>query len=283
MKRSNILIVLMMLVLFAAACSPQTLPQTGAGAPQSPAAVEAARQDLAARLGLAPEDVNVIGYEEVDWPDGCLGLGGPAEACLAAITRGYAVTLEAGGEEYAYRTNLDGNALRPDTQQAGSAPVDLVREMLADRLGLDLSEVDVLRAVPVDWPDACLGLPEDDEMCAMMITPGFEIVLAFEGEEYTFRTNEDGSLVREVRAEPAEAARQFLMEQLALRDGDVELVSQEAVDWPDACLGVSQPDVMCAQMITPGYRFVFNAGGAAFTVHTNADASAIVLAADSAN
>lgn len=39
------------------------------------------------------------------------------------------------------------------------------------------------------------------------------------------------------------------------------LVSVEAVDWPDACLGAARADEMCAEVITPGYRIVLEQAG----------------------
>ncbi|MEZ4553492.1 MAG: hypothetical protein R3B59_06235 [Dehalococcoidia bacterium] len=44
----------------------------------------------------------------------------------------------------------------------------------------------------------------------------------------------------------------------------------EAVEWPDACLGVRQP-LLCAQVVTPGYRVrLEDALGATHTVHLDA-------------
>lgn len=65
------------------------------------------------------------------------------------------------------------------------------------------------------------------------------------------------------------AARKALMEQLKV-DGDlIGLVSAELVDWPDACLGIQTPGVMCAQVITPGYKVVLSANGVEYEFHTN--------------
>ena len=64
-------------------------------------------------------------------------------------------------------------------------------------------------------------------------------------------------------------ARKLLMEQLKVDVDLIGLVSAEQVDWPDACLGIEQPNVMCAQVITPGYRVVLSANGLEYTFHTN--------------
>ena len=50
--------------------------------------------------------------EPVEWSDSCLGLGGPAESCLMAITPGYRVTFEARGASYEVLTDETGSAVR---------------------------------------------------------------------------------------------------------------------------------------------------------------------------
>jgi hypothetical protein len=88
--------------------TPQVLP------PAQQRAFEASRDALAKELGVAPATIQLVQVTPQDWPDGCLGLGGAAESCLAAITPGYLVTLEAGGEQYEVRTNQDATAVRVD-------------------------------------------------------------------------------------------------------------------------------------------------------------------------
>jgi len=73
--------------------------------------------------------------------------------------------------------------------------------------------------------------------------------------------------------------RQMLMQQLGADIDEVTLVSVEPVEWPDACLGVSLPDVMCAAVITPGYRVILEANGEQYEYHTDITGSNIVLAA----
>jgi len=287
MKRSLLIFLFVLMAFVFAACSPQSLPS--AETPVSsepippvdefPAAIEAARQALADQLGIPIEQVSVVGYNQVDWPDGCLGLGGPAELCLAAITPGYDVRLEAGGEQYAFRTDLDGSAIRPDLVATHSVAADMARLALAERLGITIAQITIVSQVPVDWPDGCLGLPAPDELCAMMIVPGFEVTLQVDDQQYIYRTNQDGSQVREAPALPAsEAVRNMLAERTGVSPARIDLISEESVEWPDACLGVQLPDVMCAQVITPGYRFVFAVDGDEYVVHTDQSVNIFVLA-----
>ncbi|MGN0064154.1 MAG: hypothetical protein ACI379_07905 [Nocardioides sp.] len=58
--------------------------------------------DLASRLDLTPEDVTVVGTEEVDWRDGSLGCAQKGMSYTQAIVPGLRITLKADGREYAY-------------------------------------------------------------------------------------------------------------------------------------------------------------------------------------
>lgn len=53
-------------------------------------------------------------YSRKTWSDGCLGVGGPAEICLAAITEGWEVEVidTTTNQSYIYRTNSDGTQVR---------------------------------------------------------------------------------------------------------------------------------------------------------------------------
>jgi hypothetical protein len=77
------------------------------------------------------------------------------------------------------------------------------------------------------------------------------------------------------------AALAQLAQALGLPADQITVVSAEAVEWPDSCLGISYPNARCAQAITPGYRIRLAAGGAEYVYHTNADGSAVVAAVPS--
>jgi hypothetical protein len=74
-------------------------------------------------------------------------------------------------------------------------------------------------------------------------------------------------------------ARADLAERLHIDPDTIKLVSVEAVNWPNGCLGVQTPGVMCTMVITPGYRVTLEAGGKQYEYHTNASGAAVRLAA----
>jgi len=68
---------------------------------------------------------------------------------------------------------------------------------LAQNTGADPGAVVVETFVAADWPDACLGLPEVDEACAPVITPGWRIRLRIGAEIAILRADELGTVIRQ--------------------------------------------------------------------------------------
>jgi hypothetical protein len=65
------------------------------------------------------------------------------------------------------------------------------------------------------------------------------------------------------------AAIEVLAQRMNVAATRLARVSVEAVDWPDACLGIAVPGVPCAQVVTPGYRVVLRYDtGSTHEVHT---------------
>ncbi|MFN8595470.1 MAG: hypothetical protein U0559_04715 [Anaerolineae bacterium] len=73
-------------------------------------------------------------------------------------------------------------------------------------------------------------------------------------------------------------ARKMLVDQLKVDVDTIGLVSVEQVDWPDACMGIKQEGVMCAQIIVTGYKVVLSANGQEYEFHTDETGDVVRLA-----
>lgn len=73
------------------------------------AQLEAVISDAAERAGVAPERVEVLRAQAVQWNDGSLGCPQPGETYIQMIVDGYWVELSAGGREFDYRLDGHGN------------------------------------------------------------------------------------------------------------------------------------------------------------------------------
>ena len=97
---------------------PSTVHPTSAPTSQTPTATEepsepatnvsSAVENLAERLDIPADDIQVGPLEPVTWSDGSLGCPRPGQSYPQALTDGYRVVLTAGGQEYAYHAGADG-------------------------------------------------------------------------------------------------------------------------------------------------------------------------------
>ena len=177
------------------------------------------------------------------------------------------------------------------------------RKLLADELGADEGDFRLDSSEGVGWPDTSLGCPQEGMAYAQVLTPGYKLVFHHGGTSYPVHTNSDGSdmvicrdggagapaLPLDTPAAPANdpvpgdietAARKLLADELGVDEGDFRLDSSEGVGWSDASLGCPQEGYAYAQVITPGYKLVFDLAGTSYAVHTNADGSHMVVCED---
>lgn len=66
---------------------------------------------------------------------------------------------------------------------------ELAKTDLAKRLNIDVAEVKVVEIDDKDFPDMSLGAAVDGEMSAQMISSGWLIKLAADGENYEYRAD----------------------------------------------------------------------------------------------
>jgi hypothetical protein len=193
MKAYRFLIVLLLASMWVSACTPTPVPPppntdtqpTNAGG--TPAAVLKARAELAARLGMGETEVQVDHYAPANWPDSCLGLPATNEMCSQVIVPGFGGLLIAGGTSYEFRTNQEGDSIR-------MLPGALLkaRQFLAQHIQASVEQVGLVSYSQVEWSDACLGLAQEGMMCAEVITPGFQVLLSHQGQEYVVHTDQNG-------------------------------------------------------------------------------------------
>ena len=68
-------------------------------------AVDAAKHDLAKRLGVGEGDISQVLVEETDFPDMSLGAAAGGEMSAQMISSGWKIKLAANGDNYEYRAD----------------------------------------------------------------------------------------------------------------------------------------------------------------------------------
>jgi len=77
---------------------------------------------------------------------------------------------------------------------------------------------------------------------------------------------------------PVTRAKAFLADKLGINAETIQLVDAQVVEWPDTCLGVQTPGIMCAMHVVSGFTITLSANGQTYELHTNLDGSQIVIA-----
>ncbi len=86
-------------------------PAPAAAGPSSPATL-AAQKRLAAALGVTANQVQLVSAEQTNWPNTCLGLTPPGQACADKVTPGWRMIFSANGQQYEVRTNETASVVR---------------------------------------------------------------------------------------------------------------------------------------------------------------------------
>jgi hypothetical protein len=74
-------------------------------------------------------------------------------------------------------------------------------------------------------------------------------------------------------------AIQRLAEALRIDQGEISLVLAEPVTWNDGSLGCPQPGMVYPQVLVDGYRFVLQAQGLQYELHTDTRRSVVLCPA----
>ena len=72
------------------------------------------RNQVSEILGVPVESIQLETVEQTEWPDSCLGLGGPDESCAQAVTPGWLLVFSADGQEYSFRADQTATVIRQE-------------------------------------------------------------------------------------------------------------------------------------------------------------------------
>jgi hypothetical protein len=191
MKKQLYLLVAFMLI-FLVACTAEEIdlsPAPGAAPFATPPALDtlpSEAQDETSEAPVTPVPQTLeTGQEgeEVLMPGAATSSAAPAEVDLSQITP------EPPGN------STPQVAPRPGVPDLGAATAHTVSQDLAQRLGLDVSEISTAGVESVEWSDSSLGCPAPGMSYLTVITPGFKIALEASGKPYTYHTDLEGNFV----------------------------------------------------------------------------------------
>jgi hypothetical protein len=82
------------------------------------------------------------------------------------------------------------------SQKVNPSVVSIVRQDLSRRTKIEAKQFQLVSAKQQTWPDGCLGLSKPDEFCTQALIKGWRIVLSYRDRSWTYRTDEQGRVIR---------------------------------------------------------------------------------------
>ena len=157
--------------------------------------------DLVERTGAEQADIQVVRAEAVVWNDGSLGCLKPGEFYIQMMINGYWVVLEVEGLEYDYRVSDKGNFklcegkdVSPESRSdIQNNLVEQAKEDLAARLGIPISEIDLLIIEEVTWRDGSLGCPQPGMFYTQALVNGSLIQLLHDENIFQYHSGRGGA------------------------------------------------------------------------------------------
>ncbi len=147
------------------------------------------QQDLAGRLNVPFNTLEIKEAVEKTWPDQCLGIRyGSTEDCGIHDVEGWQITVESDQQTWVYRSDRTARRLRlePLAKATESATANFSTQTsqkllatVSEQLQQPIDELSIL-AVRSMERDICLELevPTASESCQTEVTPGFQVIVA---------------------------------------------------------------------------------------------------------
>jgi hypothetical protein len=72
-----------------------------------------------------------------------------------------------------------------------------VQNQISASMGVAAENIQIKQVEKKDWPNSCLGLPEGNEVCAEVVTPGWLLTFNINGQQYKYRVDQSGTVIRQ--------------------------------------------------------------------------------------
>ncbi len=174
---------------------------------------------------------------------------------------------------------------QPSANQARRQPAESVIQAIrvAMKQQFGVQNIDIVSVSDQNWPEGCLGLPQEKEGCTRAIVSGWRIVVSDRLQTWSYRTDRTGNILRLENSDravlPQAVARKLI--QYVARDtntfrSNLKITEVKAQGF-DGCLGMYEaPNQACTKIFISGWKAIVTSGTQTFVYHLNSNASRIV-------
>ncbi|NIM95906.1 MAG: hypothetical protein GTO18_19580 [Anaerolineales bacterium] len=190
--------------------------------------VNRAVADLAARLNVSEEKIDVVKVESVEWPDTSLGCPQPGIMYADVIIPGHNVVMIVNQDIYEYHEGsgqeiicgqggqliIAQSAEKVTTEGLPAVPtimmeeiiippysdeldklINIAKQDLVRRLDISLEMIDVAQIEKAEWEDTSFGCGDPSLVRHPVSIPGFRIVLSYSEWNYIYHTDRNSGVI----------------------------------------------------------------------------------------
>lgn len=148
-----------------------------------------------------------------------------------------------------------------------STAIKIATDLVSRELSVSASTVEVVSATAAQWRDSSLGCAKSGERYQAVMSQGWVVTLAFEGDRAVVHVDEQRAIIcshtrsGRVSAAPlavatvkmTELARTDLAKRLEVDDMQIEIVGAKPATWPNAGLGCPDPERTYRDEVIAGF------------------------------
>jgi hypothetical protein len=171
----------------------------------------------------------------------------------------------------------------PSTSAKKGAPAPAVIQSIrqAIKKQFKVSQITVVSATEQKWPDGCLGLPGNQEICTQAIVLGWRVEVSDNLQTWVYRSDSTGKTLRLENPDrsvlsPTVASK--LIQQVAQETKTLPAklrISAVKAQVFGGCLGIYRPHQPCTRIAIKGWQAIINSPNKTFVYHLNQNATRI--------
>jgi hypothetical protein len=140
----------------------------------------------------------------------------------------------------------------------------------------------VVSTTEQQWPDGCLGLAKDQEICTQVIVPGWRVEVSDNLQTWVYRSDSTGRILRLENSDrsvlnPTVASK--LIRQVAQATNTLPAklrITAVKAQVFDGCLGIYRPHQPCTKIAIKGWQAIVTSPNKTFVYHLNQNATRII-------
>ena len=152
-------------------------------------------------------------------------------------------------------------------QQLPAAVATAVRQEVSRQTQIPAGQLKITQFSRQSWPDTCLGLAKAGEFCGQMVVDAKGRVLRMETQKSA------GTLPEAV----ANGVLRSAAQKSGLAVAALRVMEAKRQTWPNGCLGLEGPGVVCSQALVPGWQVTVGSGERRWVYRTDEGGSLVML------